>query len=70
MSTTTNLTNLIINYLTQAQYDEALANNTINENQLYFTPDRRIWVVDYEDVPDGAQPGDIVLVSANQTPVD
>ena len=39
MSTTTNLSTLKINYLTQAQYETALANNQINENELYFTPD-------------------------------
>ena len=38
MATTTNLNSLVINYLTQAQYDEAAANNTLNENQLYLTP--------------------------------
>ena len=38
MSTTTNLSTLKINYLTQAQYDEALENDQINENELYFTP--------------------------------
>ena len=39
MPTTTNLQTLKINYLTQAQYDTALANNQINDNELYFTPD-------------------------------
>lgn len=38
MPTTTNLNNLTINYLTQAQYDAAVLNNTINENQIYLTP--------------------------------
>ena len=38
MSTTTDLTTLKINYLTQAQYDSALANSQINENELYLTP--------------------------------
>ena len=38
MPTTTNLTTLKINYLTQAQYDNALANNQINSDELYFTP--------------------------------
>lgn len=38
MSTTTNLTTLKINYLTQAQYDDALANNQINEDEIYLTP--------------------------------
>ena len=39
MSTTTNLNTLKINYLTQAQYETALGNNQINENELYVTPD-------------------------------
>ena len=38
MSTTTNLDTLKINYLTQAQYDTALENDQINDNELYFTP--------------------------------
>lgn len=38
MSTVTDLDKLKINYLTQAQYDSALANNEINANELYFTP--------------------------------
>lgn len=38
MSSVTNLTELNINYLTQDQYDTALANNEINENEIYMTP--------------------------------
>lgn len=38
MATTENIPTLKINYLTQAQYDTALANNQINSNELYFTP--------------------------------
>lgn len=38
MATTTDLTTLKINYLSQAQYDDALANNLINSNELYLTP--------------------------------
>lgn len=34
--TTTDLQELIINYLTQSQYDTALAAGTIDENQLYL----------------------------------
>lgn len=37
---TTNLQELLINYLTQAQYDNALASGTIDENQLYFISDK------------------------------
>ena len=38
MATTTNLSSLVINYLTQAQYDAAAQANTLDENQLYLTP--------------------------------
>ena len=43
MATTTSVSPLRINYLTQAQYDAALANNTINANELYFTPSNGQW---------------------------
>lgn len=36
---TENLQTLKINKLTQEQYDTALANGTINDNELYMTPD-------------------------------
>ena len=36
---TENLTTLKINQLTQAQYEAAIAAGTINENELYATPD-------------------------------
>lgn len=39
MAITTDLQELLINYLTQAQYDAALAAGTIDENQLYFISD-------------------------------
>lgn len=38
MATTTNISPLKINFLTQAQYNTALTNNNINENELYLTP--------------------------------
>lgn len=38
MPTTTNLNTLKINYLTQAQYEAALTNEQINENEIYLTP--------------------------------
>lgn len=37
--TTTDVSTLKINYLTTAQYQAALAQGEINENELYFTPD-------------------------------
>jgi hypothetical protein len=36
---TEQLSTLIINKLSQAQYDEALANNEINDNEIYLIPD-------------------------------
>lgn len=38
VKTPTNLDTLKINYLTQEMYEEALANDEINENELYLTP--------------------------------
>lgn len=38
MATTTNLTNLKINYLTEEQYQTEVSNNRINENEIYMTP--------------------------------
>lgn len=42
MSVTTRLKSLKINYLTQSQYDTALDNEEINENELYLTPDNNV----------------------------
>lgn len=36
--TTTNLSTLKINYLTEEQYQDALENQEINENEIYMTP--------------------------------
>ncbi len=38
MPTITNLNTLKINYLTNAQYQAALENDEINENEIYLTP--------------------------------
>ena len=38
MSSTTNLSTLKINYLTDEQYQAALSSNLLNENELYLTP--------------------------------
>ena len=38
MATTTNLTTLKINYLTEEQYQTEVSNNRINENEIYMTP--------------------------------
>lgn len=43
--TTTDITTLKINYLTQEMYDAALANNQINENELYVTPNESEFIV-------------------------
>ena len=45
MSTTTDLSTLKINYLTQAQYNTALANNQINANEIYLTPQATAFVL-------------------------
>ena len=37
MSTTTDLATLKINYLTQQQYEDALEDGLIEDNELYFT---------------------------------
>lgn len=50
MSTTTNLSTLVINYLTQAQYDAAEQAGTLDENQLYFTPDEGGSIVETDPV--------------------
>lgn len=39
MATTTNVETLVINYLTEAQYQEAVQSGLIDENALYLTPD-------------------------------
>lgn len=37
MATTTDLTSLVINYLTYDQYTSELSNGSINENEIYMT---------------------------------
>ena len=44
MSTTTNLSTLKINYLTQAQYDAAAAGGLIQNDELYLTPETNSYV--------------------------
>lgn len=39
---TTTQTNVVFNFLTQTQYDTALANSNINSNELYFVTDTAI----------------------------
>lgn len=38
MATDTKLDNLVINYLTQSQYNNAKSSGTLNANQIYMTP--------------------------------
>ena len=45
MSTTTDLTTLKINYLTQEQYETALENEEIEDNELYFTDSAAVQTV-------------------------
>lgn len=46
MATTTDLSVLKINYLTQAQYTTAVNNNTINPNELYLTPSATLTIAE------------------------
>lgn len=48
MSTTTDLTELVINYLTEAQYESAVSGGTIDPDQLYLTPETNVPVTDVE----------------------
>lgn len=48
MSTTTDLTELVINYLTEAQYESAVSGGTIDPDQLYLTPEANPPVTDVE----------------------
>ena len=70
MATTTNLNSLVINYLTQAQYDAAAEGGTLNENQLYLTPSETLAVVatsgSYNDLTD--KPTPLIGTTANITP--
>lgn len=50
MATTTNLSSLKINYLTQEQYDTALAGGNINENEIYMTPSNGSGDIDVNDM--------------------
>ncbi len=61
MSTTTDLSTLIINYLTQSQYDTALANGEINENELYLTPD--VSPITFEAVTSGGHAWNILKIN-------
>ena len=38
MATDTKLDSLVINYLSQAQYDNAKREGTLHSNQIYMTP--------------------------------
>lgn len=49
--TTTNVPSLKINYLTQEMYEDALANDELNENELYMTPGNEGSSVDSTDIP-------------------
>lgn len=48
MSSTTDLDTLVINYLTQAQYDSAKSGGTIDPDQIYLTPAQGTGVTDVE----------------------
>ena len=57
MATTTDISILKINYLTQAQYDTALANNQINANELYLTPAAPVGSVTSIDISNATNGG-------------
>ena len=69
MSTTTNLNTLKINYLTQAQYDAASSGGTINENELYLTP-QPTTLSGYGITDASISSGVITLGSNTLTPVE
>ncbi len=48
MSTTTDLSTLVINYLTEATYEAAVSGGTIDPDQLYLTPETNVPVTDVE----------------------
>ena len=48
MSSTTDLDTLVINYLTQAQYESAKSGGTIDPDQIYLTPAQGTGVTDVE----------------------
>ena len=48
MSTTTDLSTLKINYLTQAQYESAVSGGTVDPDQIYLTPASGTGVTDVE----------------------
>jgi hypothetical protein len=57
MSTTTNVSTLKINYLTQSQYDTALDNNQISENEFYLTPTEDMTTQEVDDFVDELEVG-------------
>ena len=48
MSSVTDITTLKINYLTQAQYEQAISGGTVNPDELYLTPSSGSGVADVE----------------------
>ncbi len=58
MATTTNLTTLKINYLTQEQYDAAVTSGTINSDELYFTPAAT-------ELPSNGTSGQILMINSS-----
>ena len=70
MSTTTNLTQLKINYLSQSQYNTALENDEINENEIYLTPGgyKELTQAEYDALSAAEKNEEIIyLISDNST---
>lgn len=53
-NTTETLSALKIYKVSQAEYDDALANNTLEENAIYLTPDEEIDLSPYETIVNAA----------------
>lgn len=67
MATTTNLNTLVINYLTDEQYQEAVDAGTIDANALYLTPNSGgSGVSSYNDLTDKPSIEGVTL-SGNKT---
>ena len=70
MATTTDLSVLKINYLTQAQYDAEVSGGTIDPNQLYMTPASGSGVSDVEVDGTSVVTGGIAYINLQSSIVD
>lgn len=66
---TTDINTLKIHYVTQAEYEDAINNHTINDNDLYFTPsiDEKITISENEPTSTDGNNGDLwFVVTSNE----